>query len=54
MSITTILSDEPTWRARKVRYYAGDWEAVSSILPQFELVPFTAGENEPTVRFFKR
>jgi len=49
----TILGDAPTWRSRKVRYYAGDWEAVLSVLPQFELAPFTAGKDEPSNPFLK-
>lgn len=53
MSIITILSDEPIWRSRKVRYYASDWKAVSSILPKFELVPFTAGKDQPSNPFLQ-
>ncbi len=53
MSVTTILADEPVWRSRKVRYYAGDWEAVLSVLPRFELAPFRAGEDEPSNPFLR-
>ncbi len=35
------------WRSREVRYYAGVWEKVLSVLPQFETVPFRAGSGEP-------
>ncbi|MCY4506408.1 MAG: DUF932 domain-containing protein [Acidobacteria bacterium] len=35
------------WRSREVRYYAGAWDDVLSVLPDFETVPFRAGPEEP-------
>jgi hypothetical protein len=49
----SIMPDESQWRARKVLYYSGRWEAVQAILPEFELVPFKAGEGEPSNPFLQ-
>ncbi|MCY4508675.1 MAG: DUF932 domain-containing protein [Acidobacteria bacterium] len=35
------------WRSRDVRYYAGGWDDVLSVLRDFETVPFCAGPGEP-------
>lgn len=46
-----VVSIEPEmaqWRSRDVRYYKGDWTAIQSLLPQFDLKPFTAGKDEPS------
>ena len=48
-----ILPDEAQWRSRKVRYYKGDWNTLQTILPEFDLVPFRAGEDEPPIHSFK-
>ena len=47
MTDLLLLSGDASWRSRQVRYYAGDWASVISILPDFELTPFAAGEDEP-------
>ena len=47
MSAITLLPGEAHWQSRKVRYYAGDWATIQTILPEFDLVPFTAGPDEP-------
>ena len=39
------------WRSREVRYYAGGWDAVLSVLPDFETVPFRAAPDEPANPF---
>jgi hypothetical protein len=39
------------WRSREVRYYAGGWDEVLSVLPDFETVPFRAGPEEPSNPF---
>ena len=39
------------WRSREVRYYAGGWDDVLSVLPDFETVPFRAGPEEPSNPF---
>jgi hypothetical protein len=49
----TILPEDAKWRSRKVRYYAGDWDAIQTILPQFDLTPFTAGQHEPVNPFLR-
>ena len=46
-----VVSIEPEmaqWRSRTVCYYKGDWTAIQSLLPQFDLKPFTAGKDEPS------
>jgi hypothetical protein len=53
MSAISILPGEAQWKSRKVRYYAGDWDAIGTVLPEFDLVPFTAGEGEPANPFLK-
>jgi Domain of unknown function (DUF932) len=53
MTKITMLSDEASWRARKVRYYSGDWEAICSVIPEFELAPLTAGPDEPENPFLQ-
>jgi hypothetical protein len=47
MPTVSLLPGETQWRSRKVRYYAGDWDSIQTVMPQFDLVPFTAGKNEP-------
>ena len=47
----TILPQEAAWRSRKVRYYSGSWSSVRSVMPEFELSPFTIGEDEPVNPF---
>lgn len=51
MSAISILPGEASWRSRKVQYFAGDWDAIQSVLPQFDLVPFKAGDDEPANPF---
>lgn len=47
MTTLSIVPGEAAWRARAVRYYAGDWAGIVTVLPEFSLVPFDAGEAEP-------
>jgi hypothetical protein len=54
MPSVSILPGEPQWRSRKVRYYAGDWDAIQTVLPEFDLVPFTAGQDEPANPFLQQ
>ena len=46
-----IQPETSRWRSREVRYYAGGWEDVLSVLPYFETVPFRAGPEEPSNPF---
>ena len=46
-----ILPEKLRWRSRQVRYYAGAWDEVLSVLPEFETVPFRAGPAEPSNPF---
>ena len=48
-----ILPREGSWRSRPVRYYAGDWASLQTVLPEFDLVPFTAGQDEPGNPFLR-
>jgi hypothetical protein len=53
MSAISILPGKTHWRSRKVRYYAGNWDSIQAILPEFDLVPFTAGLDEPANPFLQ-
>jgi hypothetical protein len=53
MSAISILPDEATWRSRKVRYYAGDWTAILSVLPEFYFLPFSASQDDPANPFLQ-
>ena len=46
MSALIPLNGEAIWRSRPVRYFKGDWEAVLTVLPEFELQDFAAREGE--------
>ena len=49
----SILAGEAQWRSRKVRYYQGNWGAIQTVLPTFEMVPFSAGPDEPANPFLQ-
>jgi hypothetical protein len=49
----SILPGQASWRSRNVRYYAGDWTSIQTVLPEFELEPFTVGQNEPANPFLQ-
>jgi hypothetical protein len=51
MTTLSLLPGEAVWRSRKVQYYAGDWTSIQTVLPEFELKPFSAGPDEPANRF---
>jgi hypothetical protein len=53
MPTISIIPGEAQWRSRKVRYYAGDWDTIQTVLPEFDLVPFTAGQDEPANPFLQ-
>jgi Domain of unknown function (DUF932) len=53
MSVLTLLPDQPSWRARNVSYYSGDWDAILSVIPKFELEPFRDGPDEPENPFLQ-
>src|SRR5712671_2239111 len=53
MPTLAIVPGETAWRSRKVQYYAGDWTSVQTVLPEFELRPFTAGQDEPPNPFLQ-
>jgi hypothetical protein len=54
MNGISLLPGEAAWRSRKVQYYSGDdWASIQGVLPEFELRPFTAGENEPSNPFLQ-
>jgi len=36
-----------------VQYYAGDWDSIQAVLPDFELTPFTTGQDEPVNPFLQ-
>ena len=51
--MVSILPGEAQWRSRKVRYYSGSWDAILTVLPEFDLTPFTAGQDEPVNPFLQ-
>jgi Domain of unknown function (DUF932) len=53
MTAVSIMTGEALWRSRKVRYYAGDWDAIQTVMPDFDLVPFSAGQDEPANPFLQ-
>jgi hypothetical protein len=53
MSALNLLPDQPSWRSRVVSYYSGDWNAILSVIPTFELEPFRDGPDEPQNPFLQ-
>jgi Domain of unknown function (DUF932) len=53
VTVLSLIPEAAAWRSRKVKYYAGDWTAIQTILPEFELKPFTAGKDEPANPFLQ-
>ena len=51
MIALSLVPGEAAWRSRKVQYYAGDWTSIQTVLPEFELKPFSAGPDEPANPF---
>ena len=53
MTALTILPGDAQWRSRKVRYFQGDWASIQTMIPEFELLPFAAGSDEPANPFLR-
>ena len=53
MSAILLLQEHANWRSRKVQYSAGDWDAIQTVLPEFDLLPFNAGQDEPANPFLQ-
>src|SRR6266852_5493564 len=53
MTTVSLLPGEASWRSRKIRYYKGDWASIQTVLPEFYLTPFTAGQDEPANPFLQ-
>jgi hypothetical protein len=53
MKSLSLLPGEAFWRSRKVQYYAGDWNSIQTVLPEFDLKPFNAGQDEPANPFLQ-
>jgi hypothetical protein len=53
MTSLSLLPGEASWRSRKVQYYAGDWTSIQAVLPEFDLTPFSAGQDEPANPFLQ-
>jgi hypothetical protein len=51
MTALSLVPGEAAWRSRKVQYYAGDWTSIQTVLPEFELKPFSVGPDEPANPF---
>jgi hypothetical protein len=51
MTALSLVPGEATWKSRKIQYYAGDWTSIQTVLPAFELMPFSAGPDEPSNPF---
>jgi hypothetical protein len=53
MTALSLMPGKAAWRARQVQYYAGDWASIQTVLPEFDLKPFSAGQDEPPNPFLK-
>ncbi len=53
MSMISILAEDASWRSRDVRYYGGDWPSIQTVIPEFYLAPFVAGEEDPANPFLQ-
>ena len=53
MTALSLMPGKAAWRARQVQYYAGDWASIQMVLPEFDLKPFSAGQDEPPNPFLK-
>jgi hypothetical protein len=51
--VISILAEEASWRSRDVRYYEGDWASIQTVIPEFYLTPFAAGEEDPANPFLQ-
>ena len=53
MTALSLMPGNAAWRSRHVQYYAGDWDSIQTVLPEFDLKPFAAGPDEPPNPFLK-
>ena len=53
MTPITMLNERARWRSREVRYYAGDWQSILTLLPEFEFRPFNVGDGVPANPFLQ-
>lgn len=53
MSVISMLAEEASWRSRDGRYFEGDWISIQTVIPEFYLTPFTAGEEDPANPFLQ-
>jgi len=47
------LPESKRWRTRDVKYWGGTWEAVSSLIPRFEIGEFKADQDAPANPYMK-
>lgn len=52
-TIIEPLDEIKLWRSRQVRYWAGTWDAVSPVVPRFELSDLRASADEPANPYMK-
>jgi len=52
MSAIDILPEVTRWRARAVRYFAGNFNGLAAVTPEFQLVDFVAAPDEPPNPFY--
>jgi hypothetical protein len=52
VTTVTILPGDSQWRGRSVQYYSGVWASIQGLLPEFDLMPFSAGPEGPVNPFF--
>jgi Domain of unknown function (DUF932) len=50
---TLSATDDECWRSRKIGHLSGNWDEINSILPKFQLRPFSAGEGKPPNPFLQ-
>src|SRR5690349_10364611 len=51
LTTPSLVPGEAAWRSRNVQYYTSDWTSIQTVLPEFELKPFSAGPDEPANPF---
>jgi hypothetical protein len=48
-----ILSEAGRWKSRDVSYWAGTWEQLSKLIPEFKTAEFRAADNAPPNPYMK-
>lgn len=52
-AVVEPLSEQKRWRTRDVKYWGGTWDAVSPLIPRFEIGEFKAEKDAPSNPYMK-